>query len=257
MTGAEIAAAYDGSVTGWRRGAEGVYARLADALVARSPVPLDGARVLDVGAGTGVAGEAALRAGASRVVAVDLAVGMLGLRDPRIVAAAADAVRLPFPDRSFDVAVAAFSLGHVPDPGAALVELRRVARAVLASAFAPGWTHPAKGAVDEAMAAFGFIVPDWYTRMKEQSEPLVNDSTRLEDLARAAGFTHVRVDRVEVETGLGTAAQIVAWRFGMAHLAPFVASLSAEVQEQAQLAAEAAVAGSGPVVIPVLALSAS
>ncbi len=257
MTGAEIAAAYDGAAARWRRGAAGVYARLAAALVARTPVPVVGACVLDVGAGTGAAGTAALAAGAASVVAVDLAPRMLGLGDPRIHATGADAAQLPFRDGAFDLAVAALSLGHLPVPGQALGEMRRVAGAALASAFAPGWTHPAKAAVDEAMAAFGFAEPGWYSRMKQESEPLVNDAAALTDLARAAGFASVRVTPVEVDSGLDSPASIVAWRFGMAHLAPFVDGLAPDQQEQARAAAEAAVIGTGPVVIPILALSAS
>jgi len=45
-----------------------VYARLAGALVAGPPVSLAGALVLDLGAGTGLAGRAALAAGARQVV---------------------------------------------------------------------------------------------------------------------------------------------------------------------------------------------
>ncbi|MCW2752642.1 MAG: class SAM-dependent methyltransferase [Marmoricola sp.] len=115
-----VADAYDGAASGWHDGPERVYARLADALVATSPVPLAGARVLDVGAGTAVAGSAALRLGAASVVASDLAAGMLHQREGRIAAVVADLTRLPFPDASFDVVTAAFCLGHLPDPPAGM-----------------------------------------------------------------------------------------------------------------------------------------
>ena len=51
---ASLAAAYSLSADAWTRGPTRVYGRLAELLVAASPVPFDGALVLDLGAGTGV-----------------------------------------------------------------------------------------------------------------------------------------------------------------------------------------------------------
>jgi SAM-dependent methyltransferase len=255
--GHEVAAAYDAAAPRWRRGPHAVYARLARALLTTSPVPLQGALVLDVGAGTGAAGSAALEAGAARVLAVDVAPGMLRQRDPRIAAAAADANRLPVADRGFDLAVAAMCLGHLPDPARAVSELRRAAGAAVASAFDGGWAHPAKAAVDDAMAAFGYAAPAWYTQVKGAHEAAVDHPAALELLARTAGFTTWRVTRLEVDSGLRTPADVVGWRTGMAHLAPFVTGLSPRDRRAALAAAEAAVADAGPLVIPILALSAS
>lgn len=47
-------------------------------------------------------------------------------RDAEVIAAGA--ARLPFPDASFDTAVATFVLCSVPDPGAALTEIARLLR---------------------------------------------------------------------------------------------------------------------------------
>jgi ubiquinone/menaquinone biosynthesis C-methylase UbiE len=252
-----VADAYDGAALGWHDGPERVYARLADALVAASPVALNGARVLDVGAGTAVAASAALRGGAASAVASDLAAGMLRHRDRRIAAVVADIARLPFPDAHFDLVTAAFCLGHLPDPVAGMAELRRVGNAVVASAFVPGWTHPAKEAVDAVMAEVGFVVPPWYRQVKDETEPAVNDAAALIDLAHGAGFGSAAVQVFEVDSGLETPADVVAWRLGMAHLAPFVAGLPVDVLDAARARAEAVVAQTGPVVIPILALSAS
>lgn len=252
-----VADAYDDAALGWHAGPERVYARLADALVDTSPVPLAGARVLDAGAGTAVAGSAALRGGAASVLATDIAAGMLRHRERSIDAVVADLGRLPFGDGTFDLVTAAFCLGHLPDPAAGMAEMRRVGGAAVASAFTPGWTHPAKDAVDAVMGDFGFVVPAWYRRVKDESEPTVNDPDALVLLARAAGFAHAQVDRLEVDSGLETPADVVAWRFGMAHLAPFVAGLPDDALTVARTRAEAAVAGCGPVVISILALSAS
>ena len=57
-------AAYDAAAADWAVGPERVYTPLARALIGAAPVPVAGGLVLDLGAGTGVAGRAALAAGA-------------------------------------------------------------------------------------------------------------------------------------------------------------------------------------------------
>ncbi|MDQ2816042.1 MAG: hypothetical protein M3Z75_30430, partial [Actinomycetota bacterium] len=52
---ADLRAGYDVAAQNWADGPGPVYARLAQALVAAAPVPLPGALVLDLGAGTGLA----------------------------------------------------------------------------------------------------------------------------------------------------------------------------------------------------------
>jgi demethylmenaquinone methyltransferase/2-methoxy-6-polyprenyl-1,4-benzoquinol methylase len=89
-----------------------------------------GERVLDVGAGTGVSTVEMARDGAFAVGA-DLSVGMLraGRRSrPDVALVAGDALRLPFPDRSFDAVTISFALRNVVDVEAALRELGRVTR---------------------------------------------------------------------------------------------------------------------------------
>jgi hypothetical protein len=61
-----VRASYDAAAGGWASGPGPMYARLAGALIAAAPVPLAGRRVLDLGAGTGAAGRAALAAGGPR-----------------------------------------------------------------------------------------------------------------------------------------------------------------------------------------------
>jgi demethylmenaquinone methyltransferase/2-methoxy-6-polyprenyl-1,4-benzoquinol methylase len=89
-----------------------------------------GERVLDVGAGTGVSTEELGRSGAYAVGA-DLSVGMLraGRKTrPVVPLVAGDALKLPFPDASFDAVTISFALRNVVDAGATLRELGRVTR---------------------------------------------------------------------------------------------------------------------------------
>lgn len=247
-----MAEAYDRSADAWRHGPAHLYARLADALLDRSPIRLAGAIVLDAGAGSGVVGGAARARGAARVVAVDLAPAMLTA--PAVVA---DVTRLPFRADAFDLAVAGFVLGHLGEPERGVRELRRVSDALLASAFAEGWTHPAKEVVERVLAEHGYRPPPWYSAFKDGSERLVGDPVRLETVARTAGYAKVRVERVEVAIGSLTQAALVAWRFGMAHHAPFLASLAPAVREAARLEAEERLRDPPPVVVPMLVLSAT
>jgi demethylmenaquinone methyltransferase/2-methoxy-6-polyprenyl-1,4-benzoquinol methylase len=92
-------------------------------------------RVLDVC--TGTADLAIATAARARVVGVDFSGEMLRLGlekvraaslSARIVLARADAMRLPFPDASFDAATIAFGIRNVLDPVAAGAEIRRVLR---------------------------------------------------------------------------------------------------------------------------------
>ncbi len=255
---AEVRAAYAASARLWAEGPEPVYAELARALLAGAGGPPAGGRVLDLGAGTGVAGQAALAAGAGTVVAADMAVEMLlrGRGSRRCRPVAADAGALPFRDGCFDLVVAAFCLGHLPDLTAGLREARRVGARLAAGSFAPGWNHPAKAAVDGVLGSFGYVPPPWYLTFKQDTEPRASDPAGLGGACTAAGFADVRLRTVTVDTGRSTPAQLAAWRLGMAHVAPFVGALPAARRAELRRAAESAVAGAGPLVISMLVLTA-
>jgi ubiquinone/menaquinone biosynthesis C-methylase UbiE len=251
----EYAAAYGVASAAWDAGPGRLYRATAAALLDRASVPLEGARVLDVGAGTGIAGSAALARGAASVVATDRAPGMLRHNASNREVVVADATTLPFADRSFDVVVAAYLINHLDEPGRGLAEFRRVAPAVAASSFDQSWDHPAKTVVDEVMVEAGYEPPSWYTDVLATNEQ-VSDPDGLAALARAAGYTEVDVALVQVPTGVDDAEAMVAWRWGMAHLAPYVATLGRPTRDILRTRAEAAVAGLPPVVVPMLALSA-
>jgi ubiquinone/menaquinone biosynthesis C-methylase UbiE len=249
--------AYDTAAPAWTHGAERVYLPLAQALVGQ--VEVAGRRVLDLGAGTGVAGRAALAAGARSVVAADVAVAMLRRCAPPLQPVAADALRLPFRDRSFDLVLAAFCLGHLASLAAGLREARRIGAAIAASSFAPGWTSPAKEAVETALRPFGYVPPAWYLRFKQETERAAGDPEVLTAQLAAAGFGQVRIRPVTVRTGLSAPAELAAWRLGMAHVAPFISSLQARDATAARQAAEQAVAASaaGPLTVSLLVATAN
>jgi ubiquinone/menaquinone biosynthesis C-methylase UbiE len=264
---AGLRAGYEAAAPAWADGPGPLYTQLAQVLVAAAPVPLPGAVVLDLGAGTGAAGWAALAAGARQVVAADLSLGMLrhardrGAPAPGRAEAwdpvAADAVALPFRDHSFDLVVAAFCLNHLDSLAAGLSEVRRVGAAIAASTFAPDWGHPAKGAVDKVLRSFGYQPPAWYACLSPGSR--AGDPAALAEHAAAAGFTDVRVRTADVRTTLAAPAELASWRLGLAQAAPFLRSLDPADQAAVRRAAKHAVAdlpSTSPLVVSMVMLTA-
>jgi SAM-dependent methyltransferase len=223
------AAAYSATGGAWQRGPGRIYDRLAEVLVAQTPTSLHGARMLDVGAGTGAATRAMAAAGAASVVAIDAAIGMLAHGGPtRPAAVAGDAVALPFAAGSFDGAVAAFSLNHLPDPVAGLREMARVTRpggCLLVSAYGADDTHPVKAAVEAALAARGWVAEPWYVAVREVAAPRLATVERAVAAARAAGLD-AEVHALHVPFPELGPDELVEWRLGLAQHAPFVAGLA-------------------------------
>ena len=236
-----VAGAYSATGAAWQAGPGRIYDGLSDHLVARSPVELTGRVMLDLGAGTGAATRALLRRGA-RPVGIDAAVGMLragaAARPPGVVA---DVRALPVRSGAVGGVVAAYVLNHLADPVRALREAGRVTRAggpILVATYAEDDGHPVRAAVDRAVAEAGHRPDDWYGWMRDRAFPLLSTVERAEAALPAAGLTgRVTNDRIAF-TGL-TPDDLVAWRLGMAHLAPFVAALGAAHRRRlAQRAAE-------------------
>jgi len=125
---------------------------------------------------------------------------------------------------------------------AAMALLQGGDAAAAARAAAPGWTHPAKLAVDGALRRFGFRPPAWYEAMKAKADAEGQDPAWLGAEAAGAGFTGVRVAAITVPTGLSTPAQLASWRLGLAHYAPFLRSLEPARRAAARRAAEEAAA---------------
>jgi demethylmenaquinone methyltransferase / 2-methoxy-6-polyprenyl-1,4-benzoquinol methylase len=111
-----------GQDVGWRREA-----------IARARLT-PGARLLDLGAGTGdLAREACRQQPAAKVVAADLTLAMMQHGEPRhgqaqaaLTWSAADARQLPFSDRTFDAVVSGFLMRNVGDVAPVLAEQWRV-----------------------------------------------------------------------------------------------------------------------------------
>jgi hypothetical protein len=170
---------------------------------------------------------------------------------------AADAAALPFSNHSFDLVVAAFCLNHLGSLAAGLAEVRRVGAAIAASTFAPGWDHPAKGAVDKVLRSFGYQPPAWYACLSPGSR--AGDPAVLAEHAAAAGFTDVQVRTLDVRTALAAPAELASWRLGLAQAAPFMRSLDPPDQAAVRRAAEHAVAGlagASPLVVSMVMLTA-
>ncbi len=116
---------------------------LAEALAGVAPVR---GQWLDLGAGPGLVGKAIVdRALALEFVAIDISETMLALIDcPAYVSrCVADCTgRLPFPDGSFDGAVAAGLLEHIVSPGRVFAEVARLLRprTHFVFSFPPNWS---------------------------------------------------------------------------------------------------------------------
>jgi SAM-dependent methyltransferase len=208
-----------------------VYGRLARLLVEFSPEPLRGRSVLDLGSGTGEGSRAARGAG-SEVVATDLAVDMLRVdQGGRPPATAGDALALPFRNDAFDVVLAPFSLNHLDDPSLGVLEAARVAPRLLASTYAADDDHPAKAAVESALVEAGWERPEWYSKVKALMARW-GTAAAAAAVVRDGGLEPVRIERQEIPFPDLGPDDMVAWRLGLAHCAPFVAALDADHRDR-------------------------
>ncbi len=253
----ELRDTYSRAAASWATGPSRVYRLLADTLIACVPDVVDGARVLDLGAGTGVA-SAALAPTGARVIAADVAYGMLRHdAQSRPPAVCADAARLPFRTDAFDHVVAAFVLNHVPDLVAALAELARVVRpggSIAASSFSTGRQHPAKDAIGKVVDAAGFVPPDWFATFKAEREGPSGSEDTFRRAAEVAGLSGAIVHDLDVDVSTVGADGLASYRLGMAQIQPFLGSLDPAQRAETERAAVAAAAPFLGVPMPMLAL---
>lgn len=190
--------------------------------------PQAGARVLDLGCGTGAV-TAELLARGCDVVAVDASPAMierLRATYPTVDAHVMDAAALNLPDAAFDVVVATFVLHLLDDPAAAAREARRVLRPGGLFAFAmPGPHVDPSIRLDETIrlfAEYAKYLPPGGSMGAPFDEPAV---------LAAAGFTDVqeRLYTFEVAVPDGNAF----WQFTLTHgTKKFVDDLPAERRSQ-------------------------
>lgn len=221
--------AYRGAADRWDRDVSAAYAPMAVHLISQSPVDLDGALVLDAGAGTGVA-SAALLAANARVIAVDVESSMLAFdRAQRPPGAVASVTSLPLVTGAFDVVVAAFVVNHVVEVADALRELARVTKhggAVLASTFS-NRRASAKSAFDEVATAYGWSAPTWYDAIKDR-QSAIGTTARLRAAAQRARLDDVVITQQELDIRVDDPDTIVRYRLGMPQYASFLDHLDEE-----------------------------
>lgn len=180
----------------WHRQLQPAHQRLLDRAAIQQ-----GARVLDVACGTGLVTfpAAALAGPSGAIVAADISDAMVthitaeaarrGLSN--VTAARMDAESLDLPDASFDVVLCALGLMYLPDPVAALREMRRVLRPD-GAAIAATW-----GARNKCGWAEVFSIID--ARVQSDVCPMffrLGSGDELERAFGAAGFKEMSGERL-------------------------------------------------------------
>ena len=193
-----------------------------------------GQRALDVGCGTGqLTGELVGRLGAPSVSAVDPSppfVAAMRDRYPEVDVQQAPAELLPFPDDSFDAALAQLVVLFMADPVAGLVEMARVTRpdGVVAACV---WDHAAGG--QGPLSVFWRTARDIDPNVDDESTLAGAGQGQLTELFTAAGLR--QVEEVTLSIGVEHPSFEDWWEpytLGVGPAGAHVASLSAEGQAE-------------------------
>jgi len=179
----------------------GVWSRLAGEIFLDWLAPRPGLKWIDVGCGNGAFTDLVVAKSApAEIKGVDPSDGQLAYARTRPGTAMADfhkgdAMALPFPDRSFDVAIMALVIFFVPDPAKGVVEMVRVV--------APGGTVAAY-AWD--IMGGGFTLQPIQTELKAMGfspvRPPSSEASTIEVLQKLwteAGLVEVETRRIDVE----------------------------------------------------------
>jgi SAM-dependent methyltransferase len=160
----------------------------------------EGQRALDVGCGTGaLTGELVTRLGASSVSAVDPSepfVASVRDRHPGVDVHQAPAERLPFPDDTFDLALAQLVVHFMSDPVAGFAEMARVTRpgGVVAACV---WDHAGGHG---PLSVFWDSARDLDAGVEDESALAGAREGHLTELMTTAGFR--RVEEVILSVGI-------------------------------------------------------
>ena len=178
------------------------YARL----IAERSARLQPARILETAAGTGIVTRALNEAlSQAQIVATDLNPAMIEfatqrVRSERVVFRRADALDLPFPDRSFDLVVCQFGVMFFPDKVRANREALRVLGPgghYLLVTFDRLDLNPVPRAAEAAVVA---LFPDDPPRYMERGPFSYADPSIIERDLVEAGFADVQVETVAVSS---------------------------------------------------------
>ncbi len=197
----------------WRRAA----ARMAE--------PQPGGLALDVAIGTGDLARALLaETSVRRVIGVDFSDGMLKVgreklrrldSGRRVSLVIGDALRLPFPDKTFACVASAFLLRNLADLPQGLVEMRRVTQTggrvvalEITEPTLPGWSRLFRWYFHRLVPWLGALVSgnrEAYTYLPQSVERFVlpEELSRLMEAAglRAVGYRHLGLGTVTIHSG--------------------------------------------------------
>lgn len=166
-----------------------------------------GQRALDVGCGPGaLTAQLVQRVGPAAVSAIDPStsfVAAIRARFPEIDVQSGVAEQLPFPDDSFDVALAQLVVHFMTDPVSGLAEMRRVTRpgGVVAACV---WDHAGGGG---PLSLFWRAVRDVDPMARDEADLAGAREGHLAELCEAAGLKQIESRKLTVVIRFATFAE--------------------------------------------------